>query len=87
MTLGGQMPLFDFQCKSCGHEFEGLVRGQVTPPCPHCAGHDLERLPSLPAVRSESTKAKAMRAARQRDQKQGAEREHAQRQYEANHDD
>jgi putative FmdB family regulatory protein len=81
------MPLFDFQCKSCGHEFEALVRGQAKPACPRCASHDLERLLSLPAVRSETTKDKAMRAARQRDQKQGAEREHAQRQYEANHED
>jgi putative FmdB family regulatory protein len=81
------MPLFDFQCKSCGHEFEALVRGQSKPVCPQCTSADLERLPSLPAIKSESTKAKAMRAARQRDQKQGAEREHAQRQYEASHDD
>jgi putative FmdB family regulatory protein len=81
------MPLFDFQCKSCGHEFEGLVRGQATPACPRCASHDLERLLSMPSVRSETTREKSMRAARQRDQKLGAEREHAQRQYEANHDD
>ena len=81
------MPLFDFQCKSCGHEFEALVRGQVTPACPRCAGTDLERLMSLPAIKSETTTAKAMRAARRRDQRLVAEREHAQRQYEANHDD
>jgi putative FmdB family regulatory protein len=81
------MPLFDFQCKSCGHEFEALVRGERKPACPECSSTDLERLPSLPAIKSETTKAKAMRAARQRDQKQGAEREHAQRQYEASHDD
>ena len=81
------MPLFDFQCLTCGHEFEALVRGQATPACPRCSGLDLERLISLPSVRSEGTHAKAMRAAQQRDQKQGAEREHAQRQYEASHDD
>jgi putative FmdB family regulatory protein len=81
------MPLFDFQCKSCGHEFEGLVRGEKLPACPECKGRDLEKLLSLPAVRSDTTRAKAMRAAKQRDQKLGAEREHAQRQYEASHDD
>jgi putative FmdB family regulatory protein len=81
------MPLFDFQCKSCGHEFEALVRGQATPACPRCASSDLERLLSLPSIKSETTTAKAMRAARQRDKRQGAEREHAQREYEAHHDD
>ena len=81
------MPLFDFQCKSCGHEFEALVRGQATPACPQCAGQDLGRLLSMPSVKSDTTRAKAMRAARQRDQKLGAEREHAQREYEASHDD
>jgi len=81
------MPLFDFHCNACGHEFEGLVRSGKLPACPKCSGHDLERLLSLPAVRSESTHAKAMRSAKQRDQRLGAEREHAQRQYEANHDD
>ncbi|MGH7618993.1 MAG: FmdB family zinc ribbon protein [Gemmatimonadaceae bacterium] len=81
------MPLFDFRCSSCGNEFEALVRGQAQPACPRCASTDLERLLSLPAVKSETTHDKAMRAARKRDQRQGAEREHAQREYEANHDD
>ena len=81
------MPLFDFQCKSCGHEFEALVRGQATPACPRCASSDRERLLSLPSIKCEATTAKAMRAARQRDKRQGAEREHAQREYEAHHDD
>ena len=81
------MPLFDFRCTSCGNEFEALVRGQATPACPRCASKDLERMMSLPAIKSDTTKAKALRSAKQRDQKLGAEREHAQRQYEASHDD
>jgi hypothetical protein len=42
---------------------------------------------SLPAVRSEATKQQALRAAKRRDANQASERVHAQREYEAHHDD
>lgn len=38
------MPLFDFRCRSCGDEFEALVRPRADPACPACASGDLERL-------------------------------------------
>jgi putative FmdB family regulatory protein len=38
------MPLFDFRCRSCGEEFEALVRPPAEPVCPSCAATDLERL-------------------------------------------
>ena len=44
------MPLYDFLCKSCGHEFEALVRGAEGPECPTCHGRDLERLLSTFAL-------------------------------------
>jgi putative FmdB family regulatory protein len=54
------MPLFDFHCKDCGHEFEGLVRPNDTPACPSCHGQNLERLLSTFAVSSaEKTQAAA----------------------------
>ena len=56
------MPLYDFRCRSCGHEFEALVRpvDTVTPVCPSCAGRDLEKLLSGFAVSSaEKTQAAA----------------------------
>lgn len=42
------MPLFDFRCRACGHEFEALVLND-TPPgeCPQCHARDLERLLSV----------------------------------------
>jgi putative FmdB family regulatory protein len=80
------MPIYDYRCNSCRHEFEAFVRGSKVVACPKCRGEDLERLMSLPAIKSETTHDKAMRAARARDKKQGQEREHAQRQYELNHD-
>ena len=81
------MPLYDFACRSCSHQFEALVLNQRVPVCPECKSQDLERLLSLPSVRSESTKAQTMRSARERDARQAAEQHHAQRQYEASHDD
>lgn len=37
------MPLFEYACKSCSHQFETLVRGGETPACPSCQGTTLER--------------------------------------------
>jgi len=37
------MPLFDFHCRACGHQFEALVRSGHPPVCPSCQGTDLER--------------------------------------------
>jgi putative FmdB family regulatory protein len=44
------MPLYDFVCRKCQHEFEALVRTGDTPTCPSCHGQDLERLLSTFAV-------------------------------------
>lgn len=44
------MPLYEFQCKSCKHEFEDLVLGSAHPSCPSCSGQELERLLSVFAV-------------------------------------
>ena len=80
------MPIFEYRCKTCQHAFEALVRTGDVPACEACKGTDLEKLFSLPAIKSESTHALAMRAAKGRDKAQGAEREHTQREYEKNHD-
>lgn len=80
------MPIFEYRCQSCKHEFEALVRSNDVPKCEKCGAEKLEKLFSLPAIKSESTHALAMRAAGKRDKKQGAEREHTQREYEKNHD-
>jgi putative FmdB family regulatory protein len=37
------MPLFEYACKECDHEFEALVRGSETPECPSCHSHELQR--------------------------------------------
>lgn len=56
------MPLFDFRCRSCGHQFEALVRPSDTEArqCPACRGRDLEQLLSTFAVKyEEKTRAAA----------------------------
>ena len=84
--MGPDMPIFEYQC-ACGNRFEALVRpGKQPPPCPACGGSGLERLFSLPAVKSDTTRAKAMKAAKSRDKKQATERVNEQRNYEKNHD-
>ena len=80
------MPIYEYRCQQCDHEFELLVRSQTTPTCPSCDGQDLERLLSLPRVATQGTRDKAMRAAKKRDQKQATERMHTRLEYEANHD-
>ena len=37
------MPLFEYQCRMCGHRFEALVAGGRTPSCPRCQSEDLEK--------------------------------------------
>lgn len=80
------MPIFDYKCSACGHTFEALILKGTVPACTACGSAELERLLSLPAVKSSSTSDLAMRAARKRDAGQAAERAHAQLQYEKSHD-
>ena len=61
------MPLYDFRCQSCGHEFEVLVRsGEASPTCPECQSSELERLLSLFAVSSEDRRDAAVKKERKR---------------------
>ena len=80
------MPIYEYACRKCGAAFEMLVRKGKTPACTACASEDLERLLSLPSVKSDSSHAVAMRSAKKRDQKTALDRVEAQRLYEKNHD-
>ncbi len=81
------MPMFEYSCKACGNQFEALVRKPDVPACPSCNSTDLEKLLSLPALKTETTKAQAMKAARKRDKAQGTERTIEQLKYERSHND
>jgi putative FmdB family regulatory protein len=58
------MPLYDFRCRGCGHDFEALVRRQDPPTaCPSCGSADVDRQMSVFAVSSsERTRASADKA-------------------------
>ena len=82
------MPIFEYACKKCGKEFEALVlKTTPDPACPTCKNAELEKLISRPAIKSESTHGLAMKAAKARDKKAGAEAARVQREYELNHND
>jgi putative FmdB family regulatory protein len=41
------MPIYEYQCPACGHQFEQMVKMNApTPPCPQCAGTDVRKLVS-----------------------------------------
>lgn len=82
------MPIFEYACTQCGKEFEVLVRPNTgAPACPACQSTELEKLLSIPAVKSESTHALALGAAKKRDQKQATHNARVQREYELHHND
>lgn len=83
------MPIFEYQCRHCGQQFEFLVRAGAAsePTCPKCQSTELERLLSIPAVQSESTHGLAMKAAKKRDKVAASDQARAQREYELHHND
>lgn len=42
------MPMYEYRCSQCGHEFEELVFGDETPVCPACHAKETEKLLSRP---------------------------------------
>jgi putative FmdB family regulatory protein len=54
------MPLYAYDCNSCGREFETLVRSGEAPECPSCGAVELTRRLSLiakPAAGGEAAEA------------------------------
>ena len=44
------MPLYDYRCEACDHEFEALVRGSAeSVACPRCRATRSQRQLSVPA--------------------------------------
>ncbi|WP_207261750.1 zinc ribbon domain-containing protein [Desulfovibrio sp. Huiquan2017] len=41
------MPIYEYICKQCGHEFEELVfKAEAPAPCPRCGSAETEKLMS-----------------------------------------
>jgi putative FmdB family regulatory protein len=60
------VPIYEYECTSCGERFELLARGSATPACPSCDGRDLERLLSLPSITSEGSGGRSLADAKSR---------------------
>ncbi len=52
------MPIYEFICKNCKHEFEALVYGNEKAECPKCHGKKLEPRLSLFAVSAKGSSTK-----------------------------
>jgi putative FmdB family regulatory protein len=63
------MPIYEYRCLACGHQFEALVRANDTPICASCQSPELERLLSMFAVSSESTRQSSLSLARKKNKK------------------
>lgn len=81
------MPLYDFRCRRCGHEFEALVRGGDAPKeCPECRAHDLERLLSTFALSTDERRQAAALDSRRRQVAKRKDAVIAEEEYREKHD-
>ena len=46
------MPIYDYECKKCGHRFEYLHKASAdaAPACPECGAEDAAKMPTSFAV-------------------------------------
>lgn len=51
------MPLFEYHCKKCDHQFELLVMRSTTPACPECNSKKLQKMLSTFAVNTNGSSA------------------------------
>jgi putative FmdB family regulatory protein len=79
------MPIYEYECRGCGHAFEMLVRTGDVPSCPSCAGQDLARLLSHVSVSSAHTRQTAFDKAKKRARLVQRDKDVAQAEYEKKH--
>jgi putative FmdB family regulatory protein len=80
------MPIYEYECRGCHHQFEQLVRTGDTPACPKCQSGDLERLLShIAAMSSENTRQLNFNKARQAAKRVQKDKDVAQFEYEKKH--
>jgi putative FmdB family regulatory protein len=79
------MPIYEYECRGCHHQFEQLLRTGDVAACPACQGRDLERLLSQVSVSSENSRQVSFNKARQGARKVQRDKDHAQMEYEKKH--
>jgi putative FmdB family regulatory protein len=57
------MPLFEYRCTRCEHEFEALVRDAAWPECPACGATKPDKLLSAVAARVSGSRSLPVSAA------------------------
>ena len=60
------MPIYEYECRGCHHQFELLVLKGTTAECPSCKGRNLEQLLSGFAVSSEGIRMANVKDARRK---------------------
>ena len=79
------MPIYEYECRSCRHQFEQLLRTGDTAACPQCKSSDLERLLSHVSMSSDSTRQLNFNRARQAAKRVQKDKDVAQWEYEKKH--
>jgi putative FmdB family regulatory protein len=79
------MPIYEYECRGCGHQFELLVLKGTVPACPLCQSAELERTISAFAVSSEGSPKVSLADARKRAASVKRDKDHAEAEYIRNH--
>ena len=81
------MPIFDFRCRACGHEFEALVRAQDPPAtCSSCQSTEIDKLLSGFALKTADRSAAAALDSRKRQVRANKEKIVADEEYRKEHE-
>ena len=75
------MPIYEYECRACKHQFEQLVLKSSTPHCPACGSETLERLVSQFSVDSHMTRSSSLKTARQKAESTKRDKDQAEREY------
>ena len=82
------MPIYEYECRGCGHEFEYLILpSSPVPECPSCGHQDLQKMISMFAVSSESTMESNLKSARKKASVAHKEKQHEEHKHIHEHHD
>lgn len=55
------MPIYEYNCDKCGHNFETIVFGKEKPACPSCGSKKVSKLMSACGFMSKGTSGETVR--------------------------
>jgi len=81
------MPIYEYKCRGCQHEFEALVRPQdPAPKCPACESTEIEKLLSGFALHTDDRHQAAVKDSRRRQIKANKDKLVADEEYRKEHE-